>query len=134
MFSSFGWRIQMYSTHLEPTEGSWVRKKGGCTRLAHSVWPATGPAPAAGGAAGLVLDLAVGQRLFQFGNAHVGDLGAVHEIEALQIGHSLEVRQARITDFGAGEAEIFEPGQALKMHQPGARDLGRIERERRQTV
>ena len=52
---------------------------------AHSVWPATGPAPAAGGAAGLVVDLAVGNCLLQFCDARVGDLG-VFEKECLQIG------------------------------------------------
>ena len=36
-------------------------------------WPAYGPAPAAGGAAGLLYDLAVGQGLLQFGDAGVGD-------------------------------------------------------------
>ena len=46
------------------------------------VWPATGPAPAAGGAAGLVADVAVGQGFPQFGDACVGGVGAV-EIELL---------------------------------------------------
>ena len=52
---------------------------------AHSVWPATGPAPAAGGVAGLLRDLAVGQRLLQFGDARVGDLGAPED-QRLQVG------------------------------------------------
>ena len=71
---------------------------------AHSVWRATGPAPAAGAAAGLVLDLAVGQGLLQFGDARVGDLGFV-------------------------EAEISQVGQLHKMNQPGVGDLGPAEPE-----
>ena len=59
------------------------------------MWPATGPAPAAGGAAGLLYNLAVGQGLLQFGDARVGDLGEV-EGELLQIVHFLEMHQPRV--------------------------------------
>jgi hypothetical protein len=58
------------------------------------VWPATGPAPAAGG---LVADVAVGQRLLQFGDARVRDRGAL-EVETLQIRHPLEVHQTLVGD------------------------------------
>ena len=61
------------------------------------MWPRAGPAPAAGGAAGLLvdlavrlLDLAVGQRLLQFGDTGIGDLGAV-KVERLQVGHLLDM-------------------------------------------
>ena len=97
MFSSFGWRIQMYSTHLEPTEGSWVRKKGGCTRLAAACGQQPDPHRRQ---EGLLRNLAVGQRLLQFGDARVGDLGA-EEVELLQLGQTLQVHQSRVRDRGS---------------------------------
>ena len=48
------------------------------------MWPATGPAPAAGG---LVADVAVGQRLLQFGDARAGNLG-LEELELLEVGQA----------------------------------------------
>ena len=42
---------------------------------AHSVWPATGPTPGAG----LFVNIAVGKRLSQFGDAHVSDLGCLEK-------------------------------------------------------
>ena len=75
------------------------------------MWPATAPAPAAGAAAGpdiewLLLDLALRQRLFQFGDARVGYLGAV-EAEILKAGQPLEVHQSRVGDlFVVGQANL----------------------------
>ena len=55
------------------------------------VWPRAGPAPAAGGAAGLLRDLAVRQRPLQFGDARVGEVGAAVEYELLQICERFEM-------------------------------------------
>ena len=54
---------------------------------------------------GLLRNLAVGQRLFQFGDARVGDLGE-QDFELQQLGQSLEVHQPRVGDLGAVEAEV----------------------------
>ena len=51
-----------------------MRGPGGATNIeagAHSVRPATGPAPAAGGAVGLLVDLAVRQCLLPFSDGGV---------------------------------------------------------------
>ena len=62
---------------LKPGSAAHADKRNKCaTVVIHdpgSVAIATGPAPAPGGAAGLLLDLAVGQRLLEFGAASVGD-------------------------------------------------------------
>lgn len=55
-------------------------------------------------AAGLVVDLAVGQRLFQVGDARVGHLGVV-EMEPLQFSQPLKVYQAGVGDLGFGEVD-----------------------------
>ena len=50
---------------------------------------------------GLVVDdPAVGKRLFQFGNAGVGDVSGREKVEILQLGHFLEVHQPRISYLG----------------------------------
>ena len=77
----------------------WTRKFRDLSDVTSALWPATGPAPAAGGAAGLVVDIAIGQRLLQFGNTRVGDLGAGREVELLQIDHPFKVYQPRVADL-----------------------------------
>ena len=73
---------------LKPGSAAHADKRNKCaTVVIHdpgSVAIATGPAPAPGGAAGLLLDLAVGQRLLQFGDTRVCDLGAL-EIQILEL-------------------------------------------------
>ena len=63
-----------------------------------------GQQPAAGGAAGLVRDLAVGQGFLQFGEARGGDLGGI-KVEDLQFRHPLDVYQPCVGDLGIPEAE-----------------------------
>ena len=55
------------------------------------MWPATGPAPTAGEAA-LLHDAAAGNRLLQFRDARVGDLG-VAEPKRSQASHPFEICQ-----------------------------------------
>ena len=69
---------------------------------AHSVWPATGPAPAAGGAAGLVLDPAVGKCLLQVGEPRGGDLAA---LEILTSNLRLEGPQSETRNVVVGAVE-----------------------------
>mgnify|MGYP001472501574 CR=1 FL=1 len=69
--------------------------------------PATGPAPAAGGAAGLVpIDRAVGQRLLQFGEARLGDLRS-GEIKRLQVGQPQQVHQSSVGELRNAEGGGF---------------------------
>ena len=87
------------------------------------MWLGAGPAPAAGGAAGLLLDLAVGQRFLQFGNARVGDLGEGEVKSLLQVGQPRKVLQPRVGDLGFVKVELPQIGQPLKVHQPRVGNL-----------
>ena len=58
------------------------------------------------GGGSLVRDLAVGQRLLQFGDARVGDPGAP-EGELLQVGQSLKMQQAR--DRAGRKRPVWSP-------------------------
>ena len=80
------------------------------------MWPGAGPTTAAGSARGTgsetsTIDVAVWQRLLQFCDARVVDLGFV-EPEVLQVGQLLEMQQARVADLGGWELEepqVYQP-------------------------
>ena len=59
------------------------------------MWPGPDPHPRRNGVAGLVVDHAVGQRFFQFGDARVGDLG-VRDVATVQVGYFLEIHSLAI--------------------------------------
>lgn len=58
----------------------------------------------------LVLDLTVGQRLLQFGQARVADLVAAQR-EPLQLGHAPQVHQPVTSDPRSMEFEMLQVGQ-----------------------
>ena len=60
---------------------------------------------------------------FPVRNARAGDL-VVDEVEFLQVGHGLEVRQPRVSYLGAANPEVLQFGQPLEMHQPRVSNLG----------
>ena len=64
------------------------------------------------------VDLAVGQGLLQVVDACVGDLG-IAEAEAFQLGHFLEVHETHVGDLGAEATEPLQVSQSFEMYQPG---------------
>ena len=64
-------------------------------------WTRTG-----GRRTGGLVDLAVGQRLLQFGDACVGDLAAV-EVKRLQPVQPFEMDQPRVGDLGVVEGKVL---------------------------
>ena len=75
----------------------------------------------------ILVDLAVGIRLLQFGDARVGYIAGV-EVEVLQVRQAFDVYQPSVGDLDVTELEIFQIGHVLEVDEARVSDLGAVSR------
>ncbi len=117
------WWCALFCVHFQPLRLAYPDATN-IEAGAHSVWPATGPAAAAG----LLHDIAVGKCFLQFSDTLVSDVGAV-KTEAPQLRQLHYVYKPRVGNLGALEPKRRQLGQRLEMYQPRVGGFGAAEEE-----